>query len=254
MWDLHPITGLSASQVTALMDLVHVLSPHGGAPADVVDLLRLLVPSDDVSRVTIEPGTRRLSDDCWYSVLGTPAPGDDPDLDELFWMAYSTDLVCRYPFQWRSAEHILSAHDFMSDRELARSPTGALFRAYGARHNLVVPLHIVGSAEHRIELFRADGPAYSTLEKAILTLVRPHLAIWARRIERPRASVLTARQRELLALVAAGLSNRDIAATLVLSEGTVRRHLDNIYQRLSVSNRTAAVAALREIDGRTATA
>ena len=246
------MTGVTAAQLSTLLDLVHRLSSSDSLPADVVDLLRSLVPSDDVSYVTIEPGTRRLSDDCWYSVLGTPAPGNDSDLDELFWTAYRTDLVCRYPLQWRSVEHVLSAQDFMSDRELAGSPTGALFRAYGARHNLVVPLRIVGSAEYRIELFRVDGPAYSSLDKAILTLLRPHLALWAERVDRPRAAVLTARQRELLALVAAGLSNRDIAATLVLSEGTVRRHLDNIYQRLGVSNRTAAVTALREMDDITA--
>jgi ATP/maltotriose-dependent transcriptional regulator MalT len=248
MSELRDTSGLTARQMTALLDLVQMLSQRG-SPADVVDLLRQLVPSDDVSRVTIEPGTRRVSDHCWYSVLATPAPGDDPELDDLFWTAYWTDLVCRYPFQWQSADRILSAHDFMSDRELARSPTGALFRMYGARHNLVVPLEIVGVAEHRIELFRADGLAYSNRERAILTLLRPHLALWAGRIGRPHATVLTARQRELLALVAAGLSNRDIAATLVLSEGTVRRHLDNIFQRLSVSNRTAAVTALRELDG-----
>jgi len=246
------MAGLTAAQLTVLMDLVHKLSPPGGSPADVVDLLRRLVPSDDVSYVTIDPGARRVNDDCWYSVLGTPAPGNDPDLDELFWTAYGTDLVCRYPLRWRSVEHVLSAHDFMSDRELARSPTGALFRSYGTRHNLVVPLRIVGNAEQRIELFRSDGPAYSSLEKAILSLLRPHLALWAERVRRPRAAVVTARQRELLTLVAAGLSNRDIAAALVLSEGTVRRHLDNIYQRLGVSNRTAAVTALREMDDVTA--
>ena len=42
--------------------------------------------------------------------------------------------------------------------------------------------------------------------------------------------------------VAAGHSNADIARQLFLSENTVRKHLENIYQRLSVSSRTAAVA------------
>ena len=53
---------------------------------------------------------------------------------------------------------------------------------------------------------------------------------------------LTARQWELLRLVAAGHSNADIARQLFLSENTVRKHLENIYQWLSVSSRTAAVA------------
>jgi DNA-binding NarL/FixJ family response regulator len=47
---------------------------------------------------------------------------------------------------------------------------------------------------------------------------------------------------ELLRLVASGHSNADIAQQLFLSENTVRKHLENIYERLSVSSRTAAVA------------
>ena len=53
---------------------------------------------------------------------------------------------------------------------------------------------------------------------------------------------LTARELEVLRLVAAGKSNRAIAADLVLSEHTVARHLQNIFAKLRVSSRTAAGA------------
>ena len=53
---------------------------------------------------------------------------------------------------------------------------------------------------------------------------------------------LTAREVEVLRLVAAGRSNADIATTLVLSEKTVARHLSNIFGKLAVSSRTAAAA------------
>ncbi len=53
---------------------------------------------------------------------------------------------------------------------------------------------------------------------------------------------LTARELEVLRLVAAGKSNRAIAATLVISEHTVARHLQNIFAKLGVSSRTAASA------------
>ena len=52
---------------------------------------------------------------------------------------------------------------------------------------------------------------------------------------------LTPRQWELLRLIAAGRTNIQIARQLGLSEGTVRTHLENIYGRLQVSSRTAAV-------------
>ena len=56
------------------------------------------------------------------------------------------------------------------------------------------------------------------------------------------ASVLTPRELDVLKLVAEGLSNYDIAQRLVLSEHTVHRHLSNIYGKLNISSRTAAVA------------
>ncbi|WP_249423909.1 LuxR family transcriptional regulator [Nocardioides coralli] len=53
---------------------------------------------------------------------------------------------------------------------------------------------------------------------------------------------LTAREAEVLRLVAGGRSNADIAAELVLSEKTVARHLSNIFTKLGVGSRTAATA------------
>ncbi len=52
----------------------------------------------------------------------------------------------------------------------------------------------------------------------------------------------------MLRLVAAGHSNRQIAATLVLSEHTVARHVQNIRAKLRVSTRTAAAAFAFEHD------
>ena len=53
---------------------------------------------------------------------------------------------------------------------------------------------------------------------------------------------LSDRELEVLRLVASGKSNREIASTLVISEHTVARHLQNIYAKLSLSSRTAATA------------
>jgi len=52
---------------------------------------------------------------------------------------------------------------------------------------------------------------------------------------------LTPRHWELLGLLAAGHTNAQIARRLGVTEGTVRKHLQNIYSRLQVSSRTAAV-------------
>jgi DNA-binding CsgD family transcriptional regulator len=58
----------------------------------------------------------------------------------------------------------------------------------------------------------------------------------------PELHGLTARELEVVRLVAAGKSNREIAAELVISEHTVARHVQNIFAKLGVSSRTAATA------------
>jgi len=55
-----------------------------------------------------------------------------------------------------------------------------------------------------------------------------------------RPSGLTAREEEVLALAAVGRSSREIAAELVISEKTVRNHLEHIYTKAGVSNRASA--------------
>jgi LuxR family maltose regulon positive regulatory protein len=58
---------------------------------------------------------------------------------------------------------------------------------------------------------------------------------------------LTAREIEILDLVAAGLRNQEFADYPVISPATVKRHLYNVYGKLGVSNRTQAVARGREL-------
>jgi DNA-binding NarL/FixJ family response regulator len=53
---------------------------------------------------------------------------------------------------------------------------------------------------------------------------------------------LTPRQWQLLRLVDEGLGNRQIARQLNVTENTVRKHLENIFERLDVTSRTAALA------------
>lgn len=74
--------------------------------------------------------------------------------------------------------------------------------------------------------------------EAVVTAVNGFLAT----APRPSVSDLTPREREVLRLLAEGLSNRAIAARLVVSEKTVGTHLAHIYAKLGVTTRAAAVA------------
>ena len=73
------------------------------------------------------------------------------------------------------------------------------------------------------------------------------LAAWTDPAATGPALTLTRREREILTLLAAGLSNRAIAEQLVVAETTLKRHVSNLYLKLDVHSRTQAVARATEL-------
>jgi LuxR family maltose regulon positive regulatory protein len=67
-------------------------------------------------------------------------------------------------------------------------------------------------------------------------------------IPHPLIEPLSEREREVLNLIAAGLSNHEIADKLIISLGTVKTHINNIFGKLDAKNRTQAVARARELN------
>jgi DNA-binding CsgD family transcriptional regulator len=82
----------------------------------------------------------------------------------------------------------------------------------------------------------------------VLELLRPFLAALRERFDLRNAQApvasngLTEREAEILGWVARGKTNQEIAKLLVVSPHTVRKHLENVYEKLGVHTRTAAVA------------
>jgi DNA-binding NarL/FixJ family response regulator len=89
----------------------------------------------------------------------------------------------------------------------------------------------------REELFRAVRAA-ARGETVLAPTVAARLLTSLRQ---PAQPVLSARELEVLALVAHGASNRDVARRLSISEATVKSHLLHVFDKLGVDDRTAAV-------------
>jgi LuxR family transcriptional regulator, maltose regulon positive regulatory protein len=70
---------------------------------------------------------------------------------------------------------------------------------------------------------------------------------YARGQDQPLPEHLTAREREVLELIAAGLSNQEIAAQLFIATSTVKGYVHSIFRKLEVDSRTKAVARAREL-------
>jgi NarL family two-component system response regulator LiaR len=91
------------------------------------------------------------------------------------------------------------------------------------------------------EVYQGESSLHPTIaRKLIREILRPSTAA-------PAENLLTEREVAVLKLIAGGLSNQEIAETLVISQRTVSSHVSNILEKLHLANRTqAAVYALRE--------
>jgi len=56
----------------------------------------------------------------------------------------------------------------------------------------------------------------------------------------PDADILTAQERKVLACLAAGMTNKEVAQSLCISLSTVKTHISNIFKKLGITNRTEA--------------
>jgi DNA-binding CsgD family transcriptional regulator len=213
----HPFT---VETLTALAELV---------PSDLVDYCDL----DCVRRCDLDYVELGRRDDDWA----------------MFWRIADEHPICQHQqaytdFSATRVSDVISRPRLVNSRVYAE-----WFRPLGVEAELEV-----GIAPSRIRtrtfiLDRAHGD-FSDRDRAVLEAVRPHLRRIHEMTELRRAvgdaepeqrDRLTDREAEILELVAAGLTNAGIAERLWVSPGTVKKHLENVYAKLGVANRAAAV-------------
>ncbi|MGH8833431.1 MAG: helix-turn-helix transcriptional regulator [Actinomycetes bacterium] len=233
---------LRQRDLRAALDVVQLdqpAAPEQGLPLAVLAAVGRLVHSDYVYFNDFDPHRW-----IWYASEDHPHDPDPPDAVQTFMSLYWSCRYCSGPDAEADRRRIRLLSDYYSLRQWRNEPlyVDCLSRA-GVIRSLLVPMTAGNGRSPRMVLARTSGRDYSQKDRALLSLLRPHLDELYRRSQRPpdRADALTPRQRELLGLIARGLSTRDVASQLFLAPGTVRKHLDNIFERLGVSSRLAAI-------------
>ncbi len=226
-----------------LLGLLGIVSDHraddpgDGLPLSLLEHLMEQVRCDEVSFFGLESGQRAV----WFG-QGIPGNGDG-DMD-AFWTHYWDCLPCSYPDHTGDLRSVTRVSDFYSARQWhSAGMYSDYIRPGGYEHELMLCLPGGPGRTVRLMFFRGPGSDFTERDRALLALLRPHLQEAYADAEARRRGIppLTARHWEILRLVAAGLTNGQISRRLSVSEGTVRKHLENIYARLQVSSRTAAV-------------
>jgi DNA-binding CsgD family transcriptional regulator len=226
--------------------------PAMGLPLSLLADLMGQIRCDFVSFEGLDSGRHALW--FWQEI---PIPADDAadeawceGWDQRHWSHYWSCKPSSYPDRSGDLHSILRISDFYSARQWhSTGMYSDIYRPPGIEHELMLSLpeapgRTTGPGRTvRLYFRRGPGTDFSERDRALLTLLRPHLHQAYLDAERRRHPVpqLTPRQKDLLYLLAAGHTNTQIARRLGISEGTVRTHLENIYGRLHVSSRTAAV-------------
>jgi len=230
------------SELDELLKLVDPqLGPELGRPLawSLLEGLNRLIPSDAMSFFDLDSTNETTTFD-----QSLPVEDGDDEGDRLFWSHYWESEPCCYPDRSGDLRSVTKISDFYSDTEWHNQAMYSdYFRPQGIEREIMLCLPGGPGKTIRLVFFRGPGPDFTERDRGLLALLRPHLYEAYRDGERRSRGVprLTERQWQIMRLVAAGYSNAQIARRMFISEGTVRKHLENIFERLDVTNRLAAI-------------
>ena len=224
-------------------------------PRAVLERLAELVPCDAVTYQEADLHAKRFQ-----MVVGIGPDGDtDRDIDDeqLYWAVGPCPIS-----DYRARTGDLSAvrmSDVVNQRRYREMP---IFQQYfhpaGLEQMIDVGLPTAPQCHRSFILFREEGERdFSERDRAVLDAVQPHfshleqVAALRRRLAEvlrtqdsnaePRPSMqLTTRERQIVELVAEGKTNAQIALELWVAPSTVKKHLENVYEKLGVGRRAAA--------------
>lgn len=225
-------------------------------PVEVLTRVQDLVPCEDITYQDCDLLLQRF---LAYADLDGVA--DDGVDDPAYWAAGPCPVS---EYRVRTGDlTVITITDLLERRRYHALPIYTdYFRPAGVEHLIDLGLPAMPHRHRALVLFREAGSRdFNERDRAVLEALRPHLlqheAMAALRrqlaeaLTRPteepdllHTAGLTAREREIVDLVAEGKTNAQIAAQLWVAPSTVKKHLENVYAKLGVGRRTAAATLL----------
>ena len=238
---------MDGGQIRALVDFVYDASTAEG-----LDQFRLVVTAGIRSVVGADLASYTEVDLETRTVI---APLD-PQVDARDQLAAFGRLAHQHPLVIRNRATAETISDHLTARRFhALELYADVFGPLGAEDQLAISLLPPHSPVQIGIALNRSRATFTAADRSALEMLRPVLTrAYCKLIEERRrrqiatadhASLpLTSRQRDVLALVAEGASNKQIAHALGISRRTVENHLYAVYRQLDVNNRTAASSAL----------
>jgi DNA-binding CsgD family transcriptional regulator len=208
-------------------------------PLAALALVERLVPCDTASHNAIDLNLGRAT-------IHTTGPLPDADTVRVFAAHAAENPLVAYQDATGDPSPVRLS-DFITTRQFHRRPIyNLVYRRLGVEFQIAFGVGADPGQVAGIALNRAHRD-FSDRDVEVLALLRPLLGRIGATVGVDNASRgvpdrLTPRQREVMALVARGGTNAQIANRLQISEKTVGKHLEHVYETLGVGNRTAASA------------
>jgi DNA-binding CsgD family transcriptional regulator len=241
------VPSIDARDAASLLEIVHDGvrdTGHDPFPSSVLLGLARLIPSDacvGYQEADVASGFRVVE---LVEVIGTPpSPKTESAFHTLGWQ---NPMHCSLH---ANKEDVLRLSDLLTRRQRRNLEYNDLvWRPHGIDDALRVWLPAPRGRARSIYLERSSKN-YTERERTLFALLRPHLVRIRINAESRRwmddTHGLTPREAEVLGWVARGRTNAEIGAALFISPQTVRKHLENIFEKLDVRTRTAAAAYAR---------
>lgn len=233
-------------------------TPAGAAQLADVVLAQLteLVSGDHGVRTHVDRGTQGVMIDTWAST--DPSVAAARRRNPQRWLKHLPQHPIVSYWERAGVGYAVRVSDLVNQRAYRRLPIYEhYFEPFGIEYNLALRIQLVRAGLVDFSVCRKHR-GFSDRERDLVESLRPYLTVTLRRAEagslaRPLLSRfgLSLREAQVLALVATGRSNREVAAMLFLSPLTVRKHLERVYAKLGVRTRTeAAAVAMQASSGR----